>query len=107
VLTCNSKTGQEAIFQPDAAFIFIGQHPNSELVKDYVALDAYGYIMTGHDLLHRNGKKLIREPFAFETSVQGIFAAGDVRHGSVKQIASAVGEGAAASIAIKAFLKQE
>ena len=51
-------------------------------------------------------EKNIAEPLPFETSVPGIFAAGDVRHGSTKQVASAVGEGAAASISIREFLRR-
>jgi thioredoxin reductase (NADPH) len=61
--------------------------------------------MTGHDINH--GKETMRmEPLPFETSIPGIFAAGDVRHGSIKQVASAVGEGAAAAISIREFLRR-
>jgi thioredoxin reductase (NADPH) len=78
--------------------------PNAEFLKDYAALDRFGFVLTGHDLGH--GKELENEPLPFETSVPGIFAAGDVRHGSTKQVASAVGEGAAASISIREFLRR-
>jgi thioredoxin reductase (NADPH) len=99
------KTGQPGELHPAAAFIFIGQQPNSQFLQDDVKKDGRGFILTGHDLVH--GKELMgqREPFAFETSLPGLFAAGDVRHGSTKQVASAVGEGAAASIAIREYLK--
>jgi len=91
---------------PAAAFIFIGQTPNTAFLKDYAELDKYGFILTGHDLRHgSNGNKEF-EPLPFETSVPGIFAAGDARHGSTKQVASAVGEGAAASISIREFLRR-
>jgi thioredoxin reductase (NADPH) len=60
--------------------------------------------LTGHDLVH--GKEMNFEPLPFETSVPGLFAAGDVRYGSTKQVASAVGEGAAASISIREFLRR-
>lgn len=90
---------------PAAAFIFIGQQPNSDLVKGFLELDAYGYILTGHDLAHNKRSEAKRLPFAFETSVYGVFAAGDVRHGSTKQVASAVGEGAAAILSMREFLK--
>jgi thioredoxin reductase (NADPH) len=91
---------------PAAAFIFIGQSPNTEFLKDYAELDKYGFILTGHDLKHRGDGTKGFEPLPFETSVPGIFAAGDARHGSTKQVASAVGEGAAASISIREFLRR-
>jgi len=68
-------------------------------------MDKYGFILTGHDLTHDKDMKDHR-PLPFETSVSGIFVAGDARHGSTKQVASAVGEGAAASISIREFLKK-
>jgi thioredoxin reductase (NADPH) len=89
---------------PAAAFIFIGQMPNTTFVKGYVETDKYGFILSGHDLVHdehTNGHR----PLPFETSVPGIFVAGDARFGSTKQVASAVGEGAAASISIREFLR--
>lgn len=90
---------------PAAAFIFIGQQPNSEFLKGYVEMDDYGFIATGHDLTHKS-RGTSHLPLPFETNIPGIFAAGDVRHGSTKQVASAVGEGAAASISIREFLRR-
>jgi thioredoxin reductase (NADPH) len=90
---------------PAAAFVFIGQTPNSEFLKDYVAMDKYGFVLTGHDLSHQNDEMSIPHPF--ETNIKGIFAAGDVRHGSTKQVASAVGEGAAVAISIREFLRSK
>jgi len=90
---------------PAAAFIFIGQTPNTSFLKDYVELDKYGFGLTGHDIAH--GREIMgMEPLPFETSMSGIFVAGDARHGSTKQVASAVGEGAAASISIREFLRR-
>jgi thioredoxin reductase (NADPH) len=90
---------------PAAAFIFIGQTPNTAFLKDYVALDQSGFVLTGHDILH--GSEIMgMEPLPFEASLSGIFVAGDARHGSTKQVASAVGEGAAASISIKEFWRR-
>ena len=89
---------------PAAAFIFIGQTPNTGFLKGYAELDPYGFILTGHDLKHKNGDS--QEPLPFEMSLPGLFAAGDARHGSTKQVASAVGEGAAASISIREFLRR-
>jgi thioredoxin reductase (NADPH) len=90
---------------PAAAFIFIGQTPNTGFLKDYVELDKTGFALTGHDIVH--GREIMgMEPLPFEASVSGIFVAGDARHGSTKQVASAVGEGAAASISIREFLRR-
>ena len=89
---------------PASAFIFIGQTPNTSFLKGYAELDPYGFILTGHDLKHKNGDEM--EPLPFEMSLPGLFAAGDARHGSTKQVASAVGEGAAASISIREFLRR-
>lgn len=89
---------------PAAAFIFIGQMPNTSILKDYVELDKYGFVLSGHDLSHENIHD--HQPLPFETSVPGIFVAGDARHGSTKQVASAVGEGAAASISIREYLRK-
>ena len=100
----NQITGEAAELHPAAAFVFIGQMPNAEFLRGYAELDSYGFVMTGHDIAH--GKELEKEPLPFETSVPGIFVAGDVRHGSTKQVASAVGEGAAASISIREFMRR-
>jgi thioredoxin reductase (NADPH) len=106
----NKATGEKEALHPAAAFIFIGQQPNSGFAKETVLLDEFGYILTGHDLIdHESGQlsstSFERIPLPFETSVPGIFAAGDVRHGATNQVASAVGEGAAAALSIRDFLK--
>ena len=90
---------------PAAAFIFIGQTPNTGFLKDYVELDKWGFVLTGHDLTHDDHASA-HKPLPFETNVSGIFVTGDARHGSTKQVASAVGEGAAASISIREFLRR-
>ncbi len=101
----NTETNEMEELHPAAAFIFIGQMPNTSFLEGYAQLDKFGFVMTGHDITH--GKDgLETEPLPFESSVPGIFAAGDVRHGSTKQVASAVGEGAAASISIREFLRR-
>lgn len=100
----HTLTGKVELLHPEAAFIFIGQVPNSEFVRSTLELDEYGYILTGSDLPQAAGAAgLARRPF--ETSLPGVFSAGDVRHGSTKQVASAVGEGAAAAISIREHLK--
>ena len=67
-------------------------------LPDQIARDSRGFILTGSDLRHDSGWPLDRAPYLLETSMPGVFAAGDVRHGAVKRVASAVGEG---SIAIQ------
>lgn len=99
------KDGNELVeLHPAAAFVFIGQTPNTGFMKDYVELDEYGFALTGHDVKHK--LMGMPEPLPFETSVPGIFVAGDARHGSTKQVASAVGEGAAASISIREYFRR-
>lgn len=100
------QTGEVTELHPAAAFIFIGLQPNSALAEDLAAVDSYGYLITGYDLVRTGVSPAAVNPLAFQTSVPGVFAAGDVRHGSTKQVASAVGEGAAAAIAIREYLKQ-
>ena len=99
-------SSEKGEINPQAAFVFIGQKPNTEFAKDYLKMDKHGFILTGHDFAHGQSINKDRERLAFETSMIGIFAAGDVRHGSTKQVASAVGEGAAAAISIREFLKR-
>jgi thioredoxin reductase (NADPH) len=90
---------------PAAAFIFIGQMPNTEFVRNYIEMDKYGFVLSGHDLGHDDHMDAHRA-LPFESSVPGIFVAGDARYGSTKQVASAVGEGAAASISIREFFRK-
>ncbi len=95
-VTLNTN-GTEHEVEAAALFIFAGAVPHSELVAGVVETNKAGFIYTGPDLF-RDGKwptswKLDRDPFLMETSVPGIFAAGDVRHGVVRRVASAVGQG--------------
>jgi thioredoxin reductase (NADPH) len=89
----DSTTGQERTAAAAALFVLIGADPHSEWLADAVERDARGFLLTGSDL----GRwPLDRPPLLQETSTPGVFAAGDVRCGSVKRVASAVGEGASA-----------
>jgi thioredoxin reductase (NADPH) len=91
-----------------ALFIFIGAAPRTNFVTDVLERDAQGFILTGRDLIvdgkPPKGWNLSRDPFLFETSIPGIFAAGDVRHGSGKRVAAAVGEGSATVSMVHQYL---
>jgi thioredoxin reductase (NADPH) len=105
----NGKSGETETVPADAIFVFIGAVPHTELVKDVVELDEMGFVLTGPDL-SRDGRrpknwKLGRDPFVMETSVSGIFAAGDARHGVVRRVASAVGQGAVAVSLVHKYLE--
>lgn len=109
VVVRNSVTGEAATLPAAAAFVFIGARPQSEIVADLVLRDPKGFVLTGPDLL-RDGKRpegwpLDRDPLMLETSVPGIFAAGDVRVGSNHRVASATGDGGIAIAAIQEYLK--
>ncbi len=107
--TRNNRTGDEEDLAVDGAFVFIGLDPNTAFLRESgVRLNPWGFIVTGHDLVHSGDRPsgfATREPAALETSVPGLFAAGDVRQGSTKQVASATGEGAAVALLIREYLK--
>jgi thioredoxin reductase (NADPH) len=89
--------GTRGTVPADLLFVLIGAQPHTDWLAETVQRDAHGFIRTGRDI-ERIGaiRELSREPLRFETSMPGVFAVGDVRSGSVKRVASAVGEGAAA-----------
>jgi thioredoxin reductase (NADPH) len=91
----NRHTGSDATFPASLLFVLIGAVPNTGWLDGMVKRDGKGFIPTGHDL-DGTAWPLSRPAMSFETSVPGIFAAGDVRLGSMKRVASAVGEGAGA-----------
>ena len=90
VVVKNSQTGEVEELHPAGVFVFVGLSPNSKPFTDIAKVDAQGFILTGID---------------FQTSTEGIFAAGDVRSGSTKQLVSAAGEGAAVALAIREHLR--
>ena len=105
----NSETGQEAILPAAALFIFIGARSHSDIVANIVKRNEFGFIITGTNLI-LDGKRPEgwlekRDPFFLETSVPGIFAAGDVREDAIRRVASAVGEGAIAVSLVHQYLK--
>lgn len=79
-----------------ALFIFIGQRAHTDWLGDLVQLDERGFVMSGSDLQPLKGWNVNRDPLPLETSVPGIFVAGDVRHGSIRRVAGATGEGSTA-----------
>jgi thioredoxin reductase (NADPH) len=94
----NSQTGKQDRVPATSVFIFIGASPQTEWISGVVATDQRGFILSGPYVpaeanAQKRGAKVDRDRFFFETSVPGIFVAGDVRHESVKRVASAVGEG--------------
>ena len=103
------QTGERETVPAPALFIFIGAVPHSQPVAGVVACNRAGFILTGPDL-SGNGRRpakwpLRRDPYLLETSVPGIFAAGDVRHAAIRRVASAVGQGAIAVNFVHQYLK--
>jgi thioredoxin reductase (NADPH) len=88
--------GAEETVDAGGLFLMIGARPHTEWLPGEVDRDERGFVLTGTDLRDNNAWPLERSPFLLETSMPGVFAAGDVRHGSVKRVASAVGEGSVA-----------
>ncbi len=89
----DQRSGHTRQVPADALFILIGAEPHTQWLPDSISRDQQGFILTGPDLGEHNPP-----PSLFETSLPGVFAIGDVRHGSVKRVANAVGE---ASVAVR------
>jgi thioredoxin reductase (NADPH) len=103
----NTQTGQLETFPTSGLYIFIGAVPHTDAAAGLIERDANGFVLTGQDLMQNGverprGWTLDRQPFLLETNVPGIFAAGDIRHGSTKRVAAGVGEG---SIAVQLALQ--
>lgn len=110
ITIANNQTGEKQTVPAKALFIFIGAMPRTEWLAGIVERDSQGFILSGPALIsdgHRpQGWTPDRDPFLLETSVPGIFVAGDVRSGSVKRVASGVGEGAMAVQFIHHYLSE-
>jgi thioredoxin reductase (NADPH) len=102
-------SGETRKVPADAIFIFIGQAPRTQILADLVARDSQGFVLTGRDIMvnHKRPQNWTadRDPFPYETSTPGIFAAGDARHGSGKRVAAAVGEGSSAVGMVHRYLE--
>jgi thioredoxin reductase (NADPH) len=110
IRTINNQTGDHDELAVDGAFIFIGLSPNTGFLESSgVRLDRWGFVVTGHALVHDQDRPdgyVDRDPFMLETSVPGIFAAGDVRDSSTKQVVGAAGEGSTAALEIREYLRR-
>ena len=109
VLLRDGETGEETEVGADALFVFIGAQPMTSGVAGWLERDEHGFLVAGPDLA-RNGNgrwPLDREPLLLESSQPGLFVAGDIRHGSIKRVASAVGEGAMATALVHRYLSGE
>jgi thioredoxin reductase (NADPH) len=102
----NNRTGEVRTLKTPALFSFIGAVPRSDWLPPEIERDAKQFVRTGTELAHSCHWFARREPFLLETSRPGVFAAGDVRSGSVKRVASAVGEGAMAVQFVHEYFKQ-
>ena len=98
LVIADTETGDETRLPTDALFILIGAEPLTNASEGWLKRDGHGFLMTGPDLLDddRSGWPLQRDPLPLESNQPGVFVAGDVRHGSIKRVASAVGEGSMA-----------
>ena len=99
------QTGTRRTVPADGLFVLIGSQPRTEWLGETVARDQWGFILTGTDLPDGAAEQPGRPPLLHETSLPGVFAAGDVRRGSVKRVASAVGEGAITIPVIHRYLE--
>jgi thioredoxin reductase (NADPH) len=99
--------GGQRTVPAEGLFALIGAAPLTAAIGDWLCLDDRGYVLAGPDLPQAQGGldwPLDRDPFHLETSRPGVFVAGDLRHGSIKRVASAVGEGAMAASLVHSFL---
>ena len=100
-------TGERECIPSDGLFVMIGAEPHTDWLRDAVARDDHGYVLTGGDLPPDTDWPLDRAPMLLETSMPGVFAAGDVRHGSVKRVTTAMGEGATAIQLVHQYLESD
>lgn len=102
-----TRSGQREQVSADALFVLIGAHPHTGWLPREIARNEEGFLLTGDEIAADRAWPLERRPYAFETSMPGVLAAGDVRHASVKRVASAVGEGSIAMQQVQVLLAGE
>jgi thioredoxin reductase (NADPH) len=106
----DNPSGQVTTVDCAGVFIFVGAAPHSDILRDVVDLDEHGFVLTGNDLVvdgkPPRGWTLPRLPMLLESSVPGVFAAGDIQHGAVRRVASAVGTGAIAVTLVHQYLAE-
>ena len=109
VVVKSVATGAERVIPCVAMFVFIGVKPHTDAFAGVLERDEQGFVITGADLPKEHGRPrgwtLERDPFMFETSIPGVFAAGDVRAGANRRVAAAVGEGSAAIYSVHRYLR--
>jgi thioredoxin reductase (NADPH) len=108
VVAEDKRTGERHWIDTTALFVFIGAVPNTSWLTGVITLDTHGFVPTGPDALYTHDDRELpisaRRPLPLETSLPGVFAAGDVRSRSVKRVATAVGEGSMAIRQIHEYL---
>jgi thioredoxin reductase (NADPH) len=109
IVVRDTRTGGTERWDVDAVFVFIGADARTDWLPSEVIRDERGYVCTGRDILdlaeaHNRAWPHERDPFLLESSVPGVFAAGDVRHGSIKRVAAGVGEGSMAIAFVHTYL---
>ena len=110
VVVRNLATGEESKEPTDAVFVLIGASPRTDWLPETVLRDRWGYVLTGDDVTAEGGRRAWpyeEPPQPLETSLQGVFAVGDVRRGSVKRVASAVGEGSVVVSRVQTHLSRQ
>jgi len=109
VTLVDTKTGSTQTIPAGALVILIGAVPHTGWLPPQISRDEHGFVLTGSDIPQDSNPAapwtLPRPPFPLETSMPGVFTAGDVRHGSVKRVASAVGEGSIAATQMYQYLQ--
>ena len=101
----DTVSGERERLPAVAVFIMIGAEPRTEWLRNRIHLDERGFVVTDRDL-RRRAWPLKRAPLPFETSLPGVFAVGDVRHGSIKRVAGAVGEGSVVVGSVHQYLAE-
>ena len=110
LILARGPDGETETVSAGALFIFIGAVPRTAWLGDQIARDDHGFILSGVDALSNEPLEEFtqqnRTPLMLETNIPGVFVAGDVRHGSVKRVASAVGEGSMAVMFVHQYLSR-